>query len=86
MAPHYANVFMDNFEQNLLRHYSQKTGLSPLVYFRFIDDIVFIWTGNNIVIRNGEIVWEHGLNWPFSLYNLSSENYKNPVHASLYKI
>ena len=46
MAPHYANLFMDNFEQNLLRNYSQKTGSSPLVRFRFIDDIFFIWTGN----------------------------------------
>ena len=46
MATNYANLFMDNFEQNLLRDYSQKTGLSPLVWFRFIDDIFFIWTGN----------------------------------------
>ena len=46
MAPNYANLFMDNFEQNLLHDYSQKTGLSPLVWFRFIDDIFFIWTGN----------------------------------------
>ena len=46
MAPNYANLFMDNFEQNLLHDYSQKTGLSPLVWFRFTDDIFFIWTGN----------------------------------------
>ena len=46
MAPNYANFFMNNFEQNLLHDYSQKTGLSPLVWFGFIDDIFFIWTGN----------------------------------------
>ena len=46
MVPNYANLFMDTFEQNLLRDYSQKTGLSPLVWFRFIDNIFFIWTGN----------------------------------------
>ena len=46
MAPNYANLFMDKFEQKLLRDYSQKTGLSSLVWFRFIDDIFFIWTGN----------------------------------------
>ena len=46
MAPNYVNLFLDNFEQNLLRDYSQKTGLSPLVWFRFIDDIFFIWTVN----------------------------------------
>ena len=42
MAPNYAKLFMDNFEQNLLHDYSQKTRLSPLVWFRFIDDIIFI--------------------------------------------
>ena len=31
----------------------------------------------SIVIRNGEIVWKHGLNRPFVLYNLSSKNYWN---------
>ena len=39
MLPNYSNLFMDNFEQNLLHDYSQKTGLSPLVWFRLIDDI-----------------------------------------------
>ena len=28
-----------------------------------------------IAIRNGKIVWKHGPNQPFFLYNLSSENY-----------
>ena len=42
MAPNYTNLFMDNFEQNLLRDYSQKTGLSPLVWRRFIEDIFLI--------------------------------------------
>ena len=45
-ATNYANLFMNNFEQNLLLDYSQKIGLSPLVWFRFIDDIFFIGTGN----------------------------------------
>ena len=30
-ATNYANLFMNNFEQNLLLDYSQKIGLSPLV-------------------------------------------------------
>ena len=42
MAPNYANLFMDSFEQNFVHDYSQKTGLSPLAWFRFIDDIFFI--------------------------------------------
>ena len=43
MAPNYANLFMDNFEQSLLRDHSQKTGLSLLVWVPFSDDISFIW-------------------------------------------
>ena len=52
MAPNYCNSFMDNFEQNLLHDYSQKTWLSPLVSFRFIDDIIFIWTGSKDLLDN----------------------------------
>ena len=33
MAPNSVNLFMDNFEQNLLHDYFQKTGLSPVVWF-----------------------------------------------------
>ena len=44
MAPNYANLFMDNFKQNSLCYF-QKTGLSPLVWFRFIDNILIISTG-----------------------------------------
>jgi len=48
MAPNYANLFMDKFETNLLDEYHKKTGLGPLVWYRYIDDVFFIWThGNN---------------------------------------
>ena len=43
MTPNYANIFMDRFEQNLLDAFYQKTGKQPLVWWRFIDDIFFIW-------------------------------------------
>ena len=46
MAPNYPNLFMENFEQNLLPDYSQKTRLSLLIRPRFINDIFFVWTGN----------------------------------------
>ena len=46
MAPNFAKLFIGNFEQNLFRGYLQKTGLLPLVWFRYIDDIFFIWSGN----------------------------------------
>jgi len=40
MAPKYANIFMANFEKQLLSISQNK----PLHYFRFIDDIFMIWT------------------------------------------
>ena len=43
MAPNYANLFMADFEELLLKEYRKKTGLAPLVWFRFIDDIFFVW-------------------------------------------
>ena len=46
IGSNYANLFTENFEQNLLRNCSQKTGLSPLVWFHFVDNIFFIWTFN----------------------------------------
>ena len=52
MAPNYANLFMDNFEQKLLRDYFQKTDLSPLVWFRFIDDIFFVWACKKHVLNH----------------------------------
>ena len=36
------NLFIGNFEQNLLCGCFQNT---PLVWFRFIDDILIIWNG-----------------------------------------
>ena len=46
MTPNYANLFMDNFEQTLPFDFFQQTRLSHLVWFRFIEDVFFIWTGN----------------------------------------
>jgi len=43
MACNYANIFMDNFETKLLNDYFKKSGKRPLIWFRFIDDIFFIW-------------------------------------------
>ena len=40
MAPSYANLYMGHLEDRLLRQATEK----PLVWFRFIDDIFFIWT------------------------------------------
>ena len=44
MAANYANLFMDDFECKLINDFHKKTGLTPFIWFRFIDDIFFIWT------------------------------------------
>ena len=43
MAPNYANIFMTKFETELIESYYQSTGVKPLIWFRYIDDIFFIW-------------------------------------------
>ena len=44
MAPNYANIFMDKLERGMINDYFRKTGLKPVIWFRYIDDIFFIWT------------------------------------------
>ena len=46
IALNYDNLFMDSFKQTLLKDYFQTTGLLPLVWFCFIEDIFFLWIGN----------------------------------------
>ena len=40
MAPNYANLFMGDLEDEIIQGYHKK----PLVWYRYIDDIFFIWT------------------------------------------
>ena len=42
-APPHASIFMDDLEAKFL----QSQSLQPLVSFRYIDDIFFIWTHGN---------------------------------------
>ena len=44
MAPNYANLFMNDFEQNLVTDYHKKIGKKPWIWWRYIDDIFCIWT------------------------------------------
>ena len=44
MAPNYANLFMDKFETELIRDFEQKHGVKPFLWYRYINDIFFIWT------------------------------------------
>jgi len=44
MAANYANLFMTTLEEKIINEFHEKTRLKPFIYFRFIDDIFFIWT------------------------------------------
>ena len=52
MAVNYANLFMAKLEEDMLDSYYQQTGLRPSVWFRFIDDIFFIWQGDENSLRH----------------------------------
>ena len=42
-APSYANIFMDHFEGKFIYPFIK---IFSYLYLRFIDDIVFTWTGS----------------------------------------
>jgi len=44
MAPNYANLFMDKFEREMLCDFEKQYGFRPFVWYRYIDDIFFVWT------------------------------------------
>ena len=46
MAVNFANLFMANFEEQLLADYAASHGRSPILWLRYIDDIFFIWKGS----------------------------------------
>lgn len=46
MAPNFANLFMDQLENNIINEFYEKHHMRPLVWIRYIDDIFFIWTGS----------------------------------------
>ncbi|XP_033109872.1 uncharacterized protein LOC117111097 [Anneissia japonica] len=70
MAPQYANLFMANLEQNFLAHSS-----SPLVYYRYIDDIFMIWTDTL-----AELEFHRGLNNAHPTIKLTIEHSNEEVH------
>ena len=52
MAPNFANLFMGKFERNLMNDFFKEHGIRPLVWFRYIDDIFFIWTHGEESLKN----------------------------------
>ena len=43
LAPNLANLFMTEVETRMLHEYEAKTGLRPMLWLRYIDDIFFLW-------------------------------------------
>jgi hypothetical protein len=43
MAPSYANLFMTEVETGIIAAFKKETGKEPLFWFRYLDDIIFIW-------------------------------------------
>ena len=46
MAVNYANLFMANLESSMLDSYEREHGTKPKLWFRYIDDIFFIYEGS----------------------------------------
>lgn len=73
MAPTYANLYMGHLEDQLLEH----TILKPLVWFRFIDDIFFIWTFGTetevkSILRGMQQLWPSHQIWTGSVNQFHS--------------
>ena len=43
MAPAYANIFLGRIEKELLKEYKALTGIEPIIWIRYLDDIFFLW-------------------------------------------
>ena len=52
MAPNYANLFMATLEEEIIQKFYEQTGLRPLIYLRYIDDVFMIWTHNDNSLKN----------------------------------
>ena len=52
MACNYANVFMGKFEQLMLRDYEISFNRKPSVWLRYIDDVFFIWNGDETSLKH----------------------------------
>lgn len=47
MAVNFANLFMNQFESEMLNSYEEQYGTRPSIWLRFIDDIFFVWEGDD---------------------------------------
>ena len=52
MAVNFANLFMTKFECGMLDAYERDHGMRPLLWLRFIDDVFFVWTGDENTLKH----------------------------------
>ena len=48
----FANVFMVTFERRMLQDYERIYGRKPTTWLRYIDDILFLWDGDEISLKD----------------------------------
>ena len=72
VAPSYANLFMSKLEKEMLETYP----LKPTTWWRYIDDIFFIWDYGEIELEK----WLHHLNTYHRTIKFTSEWSKQKVH------
>ena len=75
--PNTSNYKLDNTIDPLKevsKYFENHSSIANIKSKSFDGNFAFRNTSSSIVIRNGKIVWKHGPNRPFLLYNLSSEN------------
>ena len=52
MAVNFANLFMDSFESEMLNAYKREHGSRPKLWLQFIDDVLFVWRGDESSLNN----------------------------------
>ena len=52
MAVSFANIFMTRFECNMLEAYEREHQMRPHLWLRFIDDIFFVWSGDESSLKH----------------------------------
>lgn len=51
MAVNFANLFMTKFERSMLDDFEKKHSMRPLLWLRFIDDVFFVWSGDEASLK-----------------------------------
>ena len=77
MAPSYANLFMDRFERAFLA----REPIQPLLWKRYIDDILCVWTGTRSELE-GFLDRLNKAHRTTNLLDISTHVKKNQIHSN----